>query len=168
MKLHQQKKKKLIKKKIETKNYVILHLKNITQFISKMAEFKACDRQYVKTTWEPSAFITALEYMKVTNINALENKLLTGDKQDFKKKEIVRSSPFRKQVLPGILVLSGNTYGRYKNKLYYKCIPNDKSLPVFLVPYQEKNINFNKSKIDKFVLFVFQKWTDKHLSLIHI
>ncbi len=127
-----------------------------------MAEFKACDRQYVKTTWEPSAFITALEYMKVTNINALENKLLTGDKYDFKKKEIVRSSPFRKQVLPGILVLSGNTYGRYKNKLYYKCIPNDKSLPVFLVPYQEKNINFNKSKIDKFVLFVFQKWTDKH------
>ena len=127
-----------------------------------MAEFQACDRQYSKTTWTPTTFITALEYMKVSNINALENKLLTGDKYDFKKKEIIRSSPSRKQLLPGILVLSGNTYGRCKNKLYYKCIPNDKSLPVFLVPYQEKNVNFNKRKIDKFVLFVFHKWDDKH------
>ena len=127
-----------------------------------MAEFQACDRQYSKTSWTPDVFITALEYMKISNIDALENKLLTGDKYDLKKKEIVRSSPFRKQLLPGILVTSGNTYGRYKNKLYYKCIPNNKSLPVFLVPYQEKNVNFNKSKVDKFVLFVFEKWTDKH------
>ena len=93
-----------------------------------MAEFQACDRQYSKTTWTPTTFITALEYMKVSNIDALENKLLTGDKYDFKKKEIIRSSPSRKQLLPGILILSGNTYGRSKNKLYYKCIPNDKAI----------------------------------------
>ena len=127
-----------------------------------MAEFQAHDRQYNKTNWIPNSFISALEYMKMTNIDALKNKLLSGDKYDFKKKEIVRCSAFRKQLIPGILVTSGNTYGRFKNKLYYKCIPNDKSLPVFLVPYQEKNINFNKSKIDKFVLFLYDKWKDKH------
>ena len=36
--------------------------------------------------------------------------------------------------LAGVLLLEGNrTFGRIKNKLLYKCIPDDKHLPVFLV-----------------------------------
>ena len=38
--------------------------------------------------------------------------------------------------IAGVLVLEGNkTYGRKKKRLLYKCIPDDKYLPAFLVPY---------------------------------
>ena len=49
--------------------------------------------------------------------------------------------------ITGTLLLSGKTYGRDKNnhkRLLYICIPADKILPLFLIPYEEKNINFNK------------------------
>uniref|UniRef100_A0A6C0CR74 RNB domain-containing protein n=1 Tax=viral metagenome TaxID=1070528 RepID=A0A6C0CR74_9ZZZZ len=127
-----------------------------------MAKFMAKDRHYNESEWIPKAYMTALEYMHLMKINPIENKLLSGDEYDLKKKEIVKSSPYRSKLIPGILVTSGNTYGRQKNKLYYKCIPNDKDLPVFLVPYQDKSSSFNKNKLDKYVLFVFEKWNDKH------
>ena len=37
--------------------------------------------------------------------------------------------------LPGILKLD-KTYGKYNNKLLYRCIPDDKRLPHFLVSYK--------------------------------
>ena len=41
-----------IKRKIESKNYVILYLKTITQFMLKtMPSFVANDRQYKETSW---------------------------------------------------------------------------------------------------------------------
>lgn len=43
--------------------------------------------------------------------------------------------------LAGVLLLENNkTYGRTENKkrLLYKCIPDDKRLPAFLVPYDIK------------------------------
>jgi len=63
--------------------------------------------------------------------------------------------------LAGLLVLEGNkTYGRTANKkrLLYKCIPDDKRLPVFLVPYDLK-IGFSKVYTNKFVVFKFHEWT---------
>ena len=63
--------------------------------------------------------------------------------------------------LAGVLVLEGNkTYGRTANKkrLLYKCIPDDKRLPVFLVPYDLK-IGFVKVYKNKFVVFKFDSWT---------
>jgi exoribonuclease R len=62
--------------------------------------------------------------------------------------------------LAGLLVLEGNrTYGRTANKkrLLYKCIPDDKRLPVFLVPYDMK-IGFSKVYVNKFVVFKFDEW----------
>lgn len=67
------------------------------------------------------------------------------------------------KILPGILLLVGKTYGRAKNgKLNYKCVPNDRSIPPFLVPYESKIVGFNKNITNKFVLFKYIEWTDKH------
>jgi exoribonuclease R len=66
--------------------------------------------------------------------------------------------------LSGVLILEGNrTYGRTKNRkrLLYKCIPDDRKLPHFLVPY-DIIMDFNKAHKNKYVLFKFQEWTDEH------
>ena len=65
--------------------------------------------------------------------------------------------------LAGILVLDGNkTFGRNpKHKLLYKCIPDDKHLPVFLVPY-EPTKQFSKVLKNKYVLFQFHHWDHPH------
>ena len=64
----------------------------------------------------------------------------------------------------GILILENNkTYGRTENKkrLLYKCIPNDKKLPPFLVPYDIK-LEFSKHLINKYVVFKYDHWKTEH------
>ena len=73
----------------------------------------------------------------------------------------VRSNPY----ISGVLILKNNkTYGRHtKNgKLLYKCIPDDKRIPIFLVPYEIKNLGFNKALTNQYVTFKFADWVDKH------
>jgi len=68
------------------------------------------------------------------------------------------------QNIPGILIISdGKTYGRTENKkrLLYKCIPNDRTLPAFLVPYDIK-LELSKHIVNKYVLFKYVHWNDKH------
>ena len=49
------------------------------------------------------------------------------------KATIVHSSTRSMKNIPGVLVLDGEkTYGKHKNKFLYKCIPDDKRLPIFL------------------------------------
>ena len=61
------------------------------------------------------------------------------------------------------MIYGNKTYGRSnKGKFYYKCIPNDKRLPSFLVTYEQKDVGFNKKMVNKFILFRFHKWEDKH------
>ena len=43
----------------------------------------------------------------------------------------------------------------------YKLIPDDKRLPEFLVPYNKK-IVFNKKVSNKYVVFKFKHWDNKH------
>jgi len=50
---------------------------------------------------------------------------------------------------------------KIKDKTYYKCIPDDSRLPIFLVPYQQK-IGFSKNPVDKYVLFEFDNWLYDH------
>jgi len=105
-----------------------------------------------------------------TILNPIENKLFNCDILDADLNII--HSPIRIDTnIPGILLLIGKTYGRHKNqsdkntnKLYYKCIPNDKRLPSFLISYEEKNVGFNKHIANRYILFKFVKWTDKHPS----
>ena len=73
----------------------------------------------------------------------------------------IRASPH----ISGVLVLKNNrTYGRHQKngKLLYKCIPDDKRIPIFLVPYEIKHVGFNKVQQNMYVTFKFVDWTDKH------
>ena len=55
--------------------------------------------------------------------------------------------------IPGVLLLN-KTFGKYKNKFLYKCVPYDTSLPIFLVPYKVV-LGFNKETVNKYVRFLF-------------
>jgi exoribonuclease R len=66
--------------------------------------------------------------------------------------------------IAGVLMLENNkTFGRTSNKkrLLYKCIPDDKHLPSFLVPYEVK-IGFSKVQKNKYVIFKFDHWDSLH------
>lgn len=75
----------------------------------------------------------------------------------------VKHSPVRKHNhLSGILVLTNNkTYGKHKDKFIYKCIPDNKYLPTFLVPYNKKN-GFNKNNNNLYVTFKYNHWEKTH------
>jgi len=61
----------------------------------------------------------------------------------------------------GVLIVDGKTYGRYNDKLLYKCIPDSTNLPHFLIPYEEKNNTFSKLKVNKYITFKIKEWNDK-------
>jgi len=84
---------------------------------------------------------------------------------DNNKKINIVHSPIRGVAyLSGVLILEKNkTYGRTQNKkrLLYKCIPSDRRLPSFLLPYELK-IDFTKIFKNKYVVFKYHHWEDKH------
>lgn len=99
---------------------------------------------------------------KDISVNPLEHKLFNNDVID-ESKNLVFSQIRTDKYIAGILLLSGKTYGRSKNgKLKYKCVPNDPKLPKFLIPYEIKSTGFNKNILNKFVIFKFKDWEDKH------
>lgn len=104
--------------------------------------------------------------VELSGFSPITNKLFHNDIFSFSENQeltVVESPLKTKQVVPGILVLEGNkTFGNYKNKYFYRCIPNDKTLPIFIVPYEIKKIGFEKSQKNKYVLFTFSEWIDKH------
>ena len=114
-----------------------------------MALFEPIDRIY--SSWEPESI----------SLNPIEEKLLVGDTIN-DNNSIIKNSQYRSKTnIPGILVFDGRTFGRSNNgKSLYKCIPNDKKLPIFLVPYVEKKTSFSKNKVNKYVLFKFNEWND--------
>ena len=97
------------------------------------------------------------------NLNPFDQKLFHEDifKIDSKEIQIQTSKTRELKSIAGILILKKNkTYGRTPNKkrLYYSCIPYDKHLPTFLVPY-DIDIGFEKVFPNKYVLFRFDHWT---------
>jgi len=112
--------------------------------------FEPSDRNYSETI-----------IINSTIINPIEKKMLVGD--TIEEDDVLYTSKYRTDnKIPGILVYSGQTYGRHKDKMLYKCVPNDRRLPIFLIPYLQKKSQFNKAKINKFILFEFREWKDKH------
>jgi hypothetical protein len=61
---------------------------------------------------------------------------------------------------PGVLRID-KMVKREGDKEYYKCIPDDPHLPIFLVPYKYK-LGFSKNSVDKYVLFKFDQWKYDH------
>lgn len=92
--------------------------------------------------------------------------------------KVVDSVISKNKNIPGILILKENkTYGRLERKdtldlsgsaikktpgkLLYKCIPDDKTLPPFLIPYEFKHSNFSKLYSNLYVTFSLSKWGEK-------
>ena len=105
------------------------------------------------------------KYPILQKVNPLEQKyfsrdILIVDENDnlIVERSIVKTN----NNIAGVLILDGNkTYGRKKNRLLYKCVPDDKYLPAFLVPYDVK-LGFQKKILNKYVVFKFHSWDDKH------
>ena len=114
-----------------------------------MCELTVEDRLYSSYKWsDPEC-----------NINPTERGILSGDVID-ENGTVIRSK-YRDTKIPGILKISGKTYGRHKKRLLYKCISYYNDFPHILIPYQIKSA-FEKNKVDIFILFRFVTWEGKH------
>ena len=119
------------------------------------------DRKYSK--WELYN-ATTLDLEK-EDIDPVKNKLFNHDVFSIIDGKIsidhsvIRSVPS----IQGVLVLdNGKTFGRHsRNKFLYRCIPDDRRLPEFLVPYKLK-IGFSKTNTNKYILFQYKNWDNKH------
>ena len=84
-----------------------------------MSKFRPQDRNYLEWRIEPPLD-------KLKNFDPVQAKALVGDEIDADELGymLINNSPYRRmQSIPGILVYSGRTYGRDKDKMIYKCIP---------------------------------------------
>jgi exoribonuclease R len=135
------------------------------------------DRNY--SSWaffhsDTNAEITVADpiHETLSKINPIERKLMSRDHfvikdpaEENPEIEVVNSYAKTCKSLPGVLLLENNkTYGRTENKkrLLYKCVPDDKYLPSFLVPYDIKTTGFSKVLMNRYVLFRFDHWKNKH------
>lgn len=122
--------------------------------------YYAHNEKYVK--------IPVSAYPPLDAINPVAMKLFTKDSvevfSDGRPPQLVYS-PFRHQALiAGVLILEKNkTFGRNatKKRLLYKCVPDDKHLPPFLVPYEVK-LGFSKHIQNKYVVFKYDHWDDTY------
>ena len=102
------------------------------------------------------------------NFNPLNFKMFSEDvfNYDFSSNDfslnhsVIRSTGS----IAGVLIMD-KTYGRTENdKLLYKCIPDDKRLPAFLIPVGTKpqKTKLVKTKSNSYIIFCFISWNDKH------
>lgn len=119
------------------------------------------NRNYDKWSWFDGFTLEPIEY----DGNPSTLKIFTEDIieiNDEGRGKVVHSSVRQMKNMPGILVLNDKSYGSYKNKKLYKCIPDDKRFPIFLVSYNERKItSFNKNKINQYITFAFLEWTSE-------
>lgn len=122
-----------------------------------MYEFLVSDRNYLNYR-----FFDNLNNEIMLPINPLKLKLFNNSFFDYDllSEKITNIQQPIMDDLPGVLLLN-KTFGKYKNKFLYKCVPYDTCLPIFLVPYKVV-MGFNKDVINKYVRFSFSHWNDKH------
>lgn len=96
-------------------------------------------------------------------IDPIKEKLFHDDIFTFDGNNVkILESSIRKSKIAGVLVLKNNkTFGKFKNKYLYRCIPDDKSIPEFLIPYKP-HIKFLKNQVNKYIVFRFINWNNKH------
>ncbi len=85
-------------------------------------------------------------------------KLLTDDILD--NNFVLIESPLKKKTIPAIIKLD-KPFKNIGNKVVYKCYPDNKLYPIFLVkkPKQKK---FQKYQTNQYVLIKYSEWTTKH------
>jgi hypothetical protein len=116
------------------------------------------DRDY--SAWELSEFESGAPVEPSSKLNPRRRKLFSHDVVA-RDGDLIYSYA-REETHAGVLILSAKTYGRNENKkrLLYKCIPNNRELPEFLVAYDLK-LGFSKDIKNKYVLFKFEHWNDE-------
>tara|TARA_B100000902_G_scaffold301131_1_gene288815 strand:+ start:737 stop:2440 length:1704 start_codon:yes stop_codon:yes gene_type:complete len=117
------------------------------------------DGKYEKYEYFDSVKLESCEVQP--SINPVKNKLFNQDVfvLEGNNVKLLHSSVRCVKCLPGVLVLDGDKkFGKYKNKFLYKCIPDDKRLPFFLVPYENKKREFSKINHNKYITFKFLNW----------
>ena len=129
------------------------------------------NRNYSNYIWKPTIVgNSGYEDIQEKCPNPIEQKIFHGSIFNPDTGVLIPSSYIMEsKKIPGILILEGNkTYGRQikksgkgKGRLYYRCIPNNKHLPVFLIPY-ESPMDFSKHQLNLFVLFEYKEWTSNH------
>ena len=108
--------------------------------------------------------VKTMQNVETLKVNPLKEKLLNYDIITYENDEckLLHSTVKSSTYIPGVLVLKNNRkFGKYKQKFLYKCIPDDKRLPIFLIPYHMKN-GFNKNYVNKYVIFKFKNLDNKH------
>jgi len=99
-------------------------------------------------------------------VDPIKDKLFSGDVfsiDECKNMKLLHSTVHSVESMPGVLVLEQNkTFGKLNGKNLYKCIPDDRRLPVFLVPYEIKRMGFKKKMVNKYVTFEYSNWNSKH------
>ena len=115
---------------------------------------------------------TCFDSMKLSQVeipfefSPSREKLFNQDMFDINEetKEIMvkHSSTRSMKGIPGVLLISKKrAFGKYKGKKnLYQCVPDDKRLPIFLVPYEIKNVGFSKKITNKYVVMQFDSWSD--------
>ena len=127
------------------------------------------DRAYTSWTIQDETTCIPIPTDECPTINPAQEKMFTKDIFTFSVASTpnlsIIHSPIRSMTeIPGVLILENNkTYGRTENKkrLLYKCVPDDKHLPPFLIPY-EVQLGFSKVTKNKYVIFKFDSWKEKH------
>ena len=119
-----------------------------------MYKINVNDRQYREYTIVDSKTLKKVD----VQINAVQHKLFTQDIFTIHETGVVNiehSSVRSMSVIPAVLVLEGNKmFGTYKDRFLYKCLPDDKRLPIFLVPYKIKS-GFSKKLTNKYITFFY-------------
>jgi exoribonuclease R len=127
----------------------------------KNYKLSVCDREYKE--WCICDSDTHEDVTAMSEFEPFNHTLFHGDVFNVVNDNIdlVHSLVRNSAQIPAVLHLSGSIYGKYKNKYIYKCIPDNKHLPIFLVPYENKSIGFNKHKVNKYVTIQFDRWNSK-------
>jgi exoribonuclease R len=141
----------------------------MSNIITTQVRLLVSDRNYTECKYVDINSNVPQDYIDI-DINPYDRKMFNGDILNVNNHNVISLIKDKKTVLAGVLVLKNNkTYGRTENKkrLYYKCIPDDKHLPIFLVPYDLK-IGFSKSYKNKYVTFTYDSWLGDHpCGLLH-
>jgi len=133
----------------------------------KSYKFVSHDREY--HGWDIYDSVTLMEESIRQDglwkeFDPIKHKLFTGDVYEYNQSivNVLHSSVRSMPIMPGVLELNTTQiYGKHKDKYLYKCVPDDKRLPSFLIPYN-KRIEFVKKTSNKYIVFKHNHWTDKH------
>jgi exoribonuclease R len=140
-------------------------------FVTNKYKIIIDDRNYTEWKLYESLHLNQVDKLP---IDPCTEKLFSGDVFEYntttKTVDIIHSTLRSTINIPGILVLkggktfgkaTGKVSGKTNDKYLYKCIPDDKRIPAFTVPYALK-IGFSKNIDNKYVLFQFDNWNGKH------